>query len=171
MDVLALINFGDVVEILNPFFKHNNNLRFLSIGDGSMPICNGSAKLLAAALSNCASSLHNFDIICWELRDMSAAKIISSLAAHTQLKTLSFCLELGIVSCIELSKLLRISNSKLEVLDLRGCKIVDEGAIALGGALGESNSLKKLSLDDMGEVTSALAGVPLYDACQTQSAH
>jgi len=145
--------FEDVLRILDPFFKHNSHLKTLRIdGDG---LCNANAELLADTLSNCAISLHHFDILSWELDDISAGKIIASLAIHhTKLKTLDLHTVMGIDSCIELSKLLRMPNSKLENLDLFGCDIVDEGAIALGDALGENKSLKKLVLNDMGEVSS-----------------
>ena len=137
-----------------PFFQHNDNLRSLSIGDGSMSICNDSAKLLAAALSNGSFSLNYFHIICWNLDDMYSGQIISALGKHTELKTLDLYIKMGLESCVELSILIRNTKLGLEVLDLRGCEIVEEGTTALGDALGQNKTLKKLTLNDMGEVTS-----------------
>ena len=147
------IDAGDMMKLLSPIFDHNN-LRSLIICH--FDLSERSARFLASNLLECnPASLRKFVFrINGEGDDGWQAKIVAALDIHHNLRRLTLCFnQYNIGSegwCIALGRLLQRPNSKLKDLDIIYNSIDDEGAAALGDALGRNKSLKKISLGSMG---------------------
>eukprot|EP00571_Detonula_confervacea_P009881 CAMPEP_0172301870 /NCGR_PEP_ID=MMETSP1058-20130122/3683_1 /TAXON_ID=83371 /ORGANISM="Detonula confervacea, Strain CCMP 353" /LENGTH=659 /DNA_ID=CAMNT_0013012163 /DNA_START=117 /DNA_END=2096 /DNA_ORIENTATION=+ len=156
-------HIGDMFEILSPFFGHNHNLRGVDIWGSDLD--ERSTRLLVSALSRCkTTSLRTIKLCSTQIDNEGAAKIVNALAVHNNLKEVTLCFRNTVGDwCTALAQLLLNPMSKIEDLILGYNHLMDEGAIALGNALANNSTLKKLSLNGNVSVTST--GWVAFSSC------
>ena len=129
-----------------PFFKNNNSLKFLEVSEYTMSA--DCLRQLALAIGECNTSLHTVTVRIYgnEIQSGNIVDIITALSMHPQLKRIDLSgMDVGGVSCIALSTLLRCSTTNLQLLDLGNCGIDDEGIESLSQSI-RGIKLQKLKL-------------------------
>ena len=130
------IDDGVTFSIISPLFEHNHNLRKFAIADVEFDA--RSSQLLVSALANCYErSMRSISLVCSGMDDDSAEKLVSILGGFLNLRRLDLYFSRSINGkkwSIALGELLQKSKSKLTSLDLSCNDIINERAVALGGA-------------------------------------
>jgi len=142
---------GETFRMMIPFFKNNNSLNCLEVSEYTMSA--DCLRQLALAIGECNASLHTVRIYGNEIQS-GIVDIITALSTHPQLKRIDFSgMNIGGVSCIALSTLLRCSTTNLQLLDLGNCGIDDEGIESLSQSI-RGIKLQKLKLTGNRSITT-----------------
>ena len=137
-----------------PFFKNNNSLKFLEVSEYTMSA--DCLRQLALAIGECNTSLHTVTVRIYgnEIQSGNIVDIITALSMHPQLKRIDLSgMDVGGVSCIALSTLLRCSTTHRQLLDLGNCGIDDEGIESLSQSI-RGIKLQKLKLTGNQSITT-----------------
>ncbi|KAL9183265.1 hypothetical protein ACHAXT_005052 [Thalassiosira profunda] len=147
----CVIDPGEALSILGPFFENNTNLRGFRInvdgesGESPSPEC---VQFLLSALSRCnKSSLRWVSIDFDRIDDHSASTLVDTLATYDNLHelTLKFWSTSPNMLWASLGNLL--SRKLLHRLELPFCKWIDEhGASSLAKGFAEHRELQELDL-------------------------
>lgn len=116
--------------------EHNHTLKKLSLGD--IEFGPEAAKELGSSFVK-NDTLEQISFLGNSLDSFGSSAILDSFARHPALVELFFQNEfMDSVATSSLGKMLQ-SNHKLKLLDLSNCALGNEGAVAIGNALGGSN--------------------------------
>jgi len=133
----------DIFHELTPFIEHNSNLRNIELRWGTQSMLNS----LTLALSTCKNKRLERIKLHHALAEDDYDRIFASLTEYNNL--LEICVgdsEIGTLGCVELSKFLRNSESKIHKLQLLNNELDDERMVILSIGLMRSKSMKLLDL-------------------------
>ena len=141
---IDLLN-GKVFHMLNPFLKNNHSLTRITVEESEYGV--EDVRQLSLAIGSCSKSLKTFELGGTRIRDGQLVDIITSMSIHPQLTELVFMgMNIGRNECTALSTLLRCTTTQLQLLDLSGNRIDDEGVNVLVNALTNVKTLQELDL-------------------------
>ena len=160
------LDVGETFSLLTPFFKHNTNLRSVTLTlHGDFDVRNSEVAMSALAECQC---LRKVSLHCGVDNDV-AEYLVSSLGAHLNLREVILSFHnsngngdgnnIGKKWIIALGDLLQNHVSKLRTLNLNSNYVGDEGASILGETLSKNRTLKKLSLDHVESTTPGWAAL------------
>jgi len=133
----------DIFHELTPFIEHNSNLTNIQLHWGTQSMLDS----LALALSTCKNERLERIYLHRVLAEDDYDRIFASLTEYNNL--LEICVgdsEIGTLGCVELSKFLRNSESKIHKLQLLNNELDDERMVILSIGLMRSKSMKLLDL-------------------------
>jgi len=141
---------GQMLRMLDQFIKHSN---LSQIGLNECQLGTKGIRQLSLTIGDCNRSLKLFKFRGNEIEDGNIVDIITALSMHPQLERLGLADNgtIGRNECNALSTLLRCTTTQLQLLNLKGCGINDEGLDTLVKAL--PNTLRHLDLGSNRSIT------------------
>ena len=125
---------GQVLRMLDPFFKNNHKLTEIEVCDCELGT--EDARQLSLTLGGCTKSLKHILLADCQMGDGQLVDIILALSMHPQLEQLYLLrMNIGRNECIALATLLHNTTKQLQSLSLRENNIDDEGVDALINAM------------------------------------
>jgi len=141
---------GQILRMLDQFI--NSNLS--QIGLNECQLGTKGIRQLSLTIGDCNRSLKLFKFRGNEIEVGNIVDIITALSMHPQLERLGLAdnrINMGRNECTALSTLLRCTTTQLQLLNLKGCDINDEGLDTLVKAL--PNTLRHLDLGSNRSIT------------------